>query len=572
MNNTITVASVNCQGLNGKQKRRDVFHYLKNKKHSIYLLQDTHFEEKLEPYIAAEWGYQAFFSSHASNARGVAILFNNNFEFKVKNVYKGNGGNSVMVLVEIKQKDFLFVNVYGPNRDDPDFYSSLNNKVKDFHTENVIFGGDFNLVLDPSRDYDNYKHVNNPKARDAVDHLMEDLQLSDIWRELNPDCRRFTWRRNNPLQQARLDFFLVSDHIVPIVQDVDTEYGYRTDHSVILLKLKLNETFKCNTFWKFNTSLLKDKTYIDEINEEITNVKREYAASPYARETIDNVPTQDLVLTIPDDIFLDFLLMKIRSKTIAYATMKKKKTNEEERRLQEELQHLERKETKDEETLRTINSKKEQLRTIREKRIEGVILRSRARWISEGEKPTSYFCNLEKRHYISKGMAKLNDKHGNVLHDQRDILMEVKGFYEQLYEEISIENCEIEELVNNMPCLDNEEAQTLEGNITLEEAGIALKNMKNSKSPGTDGFTAEFFKCFWKNIGGFVVRALNTGFQKGELSSVQRQGIITCIPKGDKPRNYIKNWRPISLLNVVYKIGSTCLPSQQIKGTSAITY
>ena len=53
-----------------------------------------------------------------------------------------------------------------------------------------------------------------------------------------------------------------------------------------------------------------------------------------------------------------------------------------------------------------------------------------------------------------------------------------------------------------------------------------------------------------------VVRALNWGFRKGELSCTQREGIITCIPKGGKRRDLIKNWRPISLLNVVYKIGS----------------
>ena len=43
------------------------------------------------------------------------------------------------------------------------------------------------------------------------------------------------------------------------------------------------------------------------------------------------------------------------------------------------------------------------------------------------------------------------------------------------------------------------------------------------------------------------------------MSSTQKEGIIICIPKGDKPREYLKNWRPISLLNVVYKIASSCI-------------
>ena len=84
----------------------------------------------------------------------------------------------------------------------------------------------------------------------------------------------------------------------------------------------------------------------------------------------------------------------------------------------------------------------------------------------------------------------------------------------------------------------------------------------HEKSPGTDGFGAEFFKCFWKQLGPFVVRVLNKAFEDGELSTTQKEGIITCIPKGDKPRDNIKNWRPISLLNVIYNTGSSCIANR----------
>ena len=48
----------------------------------------------------------------------------------------------------------------------------------------------------------------------------------------------------------------------------------------------------------------------------------------------------------------------------------------------------------------------------------------------------------------------------------------------------------------------------------------------------------------------------------GKFSITQRQGIITCIPKGDKPRHFLKNWRPITLLNVIYKIASGCIANR----------
>ena len=49
-----------------------------------------------------------------------------------------------------------------------------------------------------------------------------------------------------------------------------------------------------------------------------------------------------------------------------------------------------------------------------------------------------------------------------------------------------------------------------------------------------------FFKYSGKKLGHFIIRSINYGFTKGLLSITQREGIITCIPKDNKPRNQIK--------------------------------
>ncbi|WP_419623732.1 RNA-directed DNA polymerase [Thiolapillus sp.] len=46
------------------------------------------------------------------------------------------------------------------------------------------------------------------------------------------------------------------------------------------------------------------------------------------------------------------------------------------------------------------------------------------------------------------------------------------------------------------------------------------------------------------------------------MSVTQRRGVITCIPKEDKPKKYLKNWRPITLLNTAYKIASACIANR----------
>ena len=73
-------------------------------------MQDIHFEPKVD-YVSAEWGYKRYFSSNNYNSRGVSILFNNNFEFKVKNIHKGDGGNYIMLTIHSKDINILLVNV-----------------------------------------------------------------------------------------------------------------------------------------------------------------------------------------------------------------------------------------------------------------------------------------------------------------------------------------------------------------------------------------------------------------------------------------------------------------------------
>ena len=69
---------------------------------------------------------------------------------------------------------------------------------------------------------------------------------------------------------------------------------------------------------------MKDKLFAEEINDVIKAVVEEYAALPRIREQLSNIPKCDIQFVISDQLFLDVLLMKIRSKTIYYATMKKR--------------------------------------------------------------------------------------------------------------------------------------------------------------------------------------------------------------------------------------------------------
>ena len=88
--------------------------------------------------------------------------------------------------------------------------------------------------------------------------------------------------------------------------------------------------------------------------------------------------------------------MEIRSKTTAYATMKKKTIRVLEEELETKIRLIEKKVNKTELDLDNLKAVSENLVDIRQKKMEGVLLRSRARWVGEGDKITKYFCGLEK--------------------------------------------------------------------------------------------------------------------------------------------------------------------------------
>ena len=84
--------------------------------------------------------------------------------------------------------------------------------------------------------------------------------------------------------------------------------------------------------------------------------------------------------------------------------------------------------------------------------------------------------------------------------------------------------------------------------------------MKKNKTLGIDGMPADIVKVFWCKLKFLIVKVFNLFYRKGSLSVTMSQSVITCIPKGDKPRQFFKNWRPISLLCFLYKLSPQSLP------------
>ena len=266
--------------------------------------------------------------------------------------------------------------------------------------------------------------------------------------------------------------------------------------------------------------------------------------------------------------------MELRAKTIKYSKEKRSKLRNEEKALQEELQELDGKicnnDAFDQETLEKYEAAKDKLKRIHDTRGKEAIFRSKTKWFEQGEKPTKYFFNLEKNNYEKKLIREVKLENDEVISNFVQVNKEIENFYSKMYtskitgnntSDVSEHNNNIHKFIEglNIPQLNVEEQESLEKDLTFEELKDALTSFADNKSPGEDGFTKEFYEAFFDLLWKDLLNSYNDAFNKGSLSVSQKRGTITLIPKGDENLSDLKNWRPISLLNIDYKILSKVL-------------
>lgn len=307
-------------------------------------------------------------------------------------------------------------------------------------------------------------------------------------------------------------------------------------------------------------SLLRDKDYVELVKATIKDVLGKYVSSD------SNIEDEDAHFDIDDQLLFEMIKLEIRGQSIAFGARKKKENKAKERELEKTIERCEQilsSNPLDRFTIERLDTSRQELVDARRENVLGAMIRSKARWVEAGEKPTRYFCGLEKRNFTTRTISHL-DINGRITTDPGEIQREQALFYKKLYSAQTLDNSELSFFLNesNIKRLTEKNQALCEGMITENEIKQALKNMANGKSPGPDGYPAEFYKFFWGDLGRYYIKSLALSFEKGELSVTQKQGVITCLPKGNKPREFLKNWRPITLLNVDYKIASACLASR----------
>ena len=259
-NGKLRMCSLNVRGLGDRNKRRSVFNYIHSKNIDIAMLQETHLDNqnKLNQW-KIECKSEICASFGTTQSKGVMIIVKKKKGIKILDVETDNDGRICCMSIEVNGKTYVISNIYAPNFDDETFMYELIKIVDKFQSHDGIYvGGDFNFVIDPKLDR-NDSNYNHYKMAEILNTYMEKIHLNDIWRLRNPDVRRYTWHRWSKFHKpmcSRIDMILISAGIVDQISKCSIEMGHMSDHSLVLLEIKLDNFRRGTGTWKFNNQRL----------------------------------------------------------------------------------------------------------------------------------------------------------------------------------------------------------------------------------------------------------------------------------------------------------------------------
>jgi exonuclease III len=291
----------------------------------IIFLQETYSVPGDKDIWSKEWSGGIYTNSGTSHSRGVAILIPKGMEHTIHNIQQDDNGRFIFIEGVFNSYELALLNIYAPTADKQQEQNEFLDTILPYINEyghKLLLAGDLNTYLS------NLDKQGEFKATDfsnRIKTIMNEIGLCDIFRVLNPDTRRYSWRKMtfNGIKQSRLDYILISNSLIYNVEKIEFGHSLYSDHSPVHLKLEnKQEATKGRGFWKFNNSLLKDLEYIENVNNIITEEQIRQASGNKG-------------------LLWDTIKMQIRGFTIRYTSHKAKEKRKYVTELQEQLTNIE---------------------------------------------------------------------------------------------------------------------------------------------------------------------------------------------------------------------------------------
>lgn len=186
--------------------------------------------------------------------------------------------------------------------------------------------------------------------------------------------------------------------------------------------------------------------------------------------------------------------------------------------------------------------------------------RLRLDWLKNGDRNTA-FCQAKERERARGNRIKsLRTRDGSVVFKQEELEVVAAEFYKDLF--AAQGDLDPRAVLEHVPWKVNDSMnESLTKPYTADEVRRAVFMMGANKAPGPDGFIAGFFQVHWELVGTQITEAVLNNLNGGVLPEDINKTTIVLIPKCKNAQD-IKQYRPISLCNVLYKICSKVLANR----------
>ena len=143
---------------------------------------------------------------------------------------------------------------------------------------------------------------------------------------------------------------------------------------------------------------------------------------------------------------------------------------------------------------------------------------------------------LIKKHREKNQINKIRNENEEITTDNTEIQRIIRDYYQQLYANKMDSLKEMDKFLAkyNFPKLSQEEIENLNRLITSMEIETVIRNLPANKSPGPDGFLAEFYQKFREELTPILLKLLQKIAEEGRLPNSFYEATITLIPKPDK--------------------------------------